>query len=401
MDSCNAADENQAATWSNLCCLFDIRFIPVPALSKGLMMVTLRIVFALLFSGVMAMRSATAQEVPSLEDILAEQDKWLAQFASIRVRWRDWHRVDVMEYHPTVPRDATLENSPMYSQHEFCWADTGCLSHDTIHMTGGKPDSRNVYGIKGMTGWASDSEAGGKIDEWVHVKILQPDSSRPLSTNLSMNALMSLWNCKSGVWWVQRLRTTPGAAVKGMEDVDGHPCVLVEMSWAEQGTQSTEMFWFDASVNYLPRRRRIIGSIGEMKWDKVWTADRFREVSPGFHFQDHGFYHLDKIPLPGFEWQIESVEFNPDFPVNQFDPRVSAGSKVTDYPGGRAYLAGAKGLKTEPDPVSSPPIVNTGPAAVAIPQSNDWRWLTIVCLLILGCLLTFKWLRIGRSPRSA
>jgi hypothetical protein len=188
MDSCNAADENQAATWSNLCCLFDIRFIPVPALSKGLMMVTLRIVFALLFSGVMAMRSATAQEVPSLEDILAEQDKWLAQFASIRVRWRDWHRVDVMEYHPTVPRDATLENSPMYSQHEFCWADTGCLSHDTIHMTGGKPDSRNVYGIKGMTGWDSDSEAGGKIDEWVHVKILQPDSSRPLSTNLSMNA---------------------------------------------------------------------------------------------------------------------------------------------------------------------------------------------------------------------
>lgn len=115
-------------------------------------MATLRIVFALLFSCVMAMGSATAQEVPSLEHILAEQDKWLAQFASIRVRWRDWHRVDVMEYHPTVPRDATLENSPHFSMHEFCWTDTGCLSHDDTLMRGGKPDSRNIYGIKGMTG---------------------------------------------------------------------------------------------------------------------------------------------------------------------------------------------------------------------------------------------------------
>ncbi len=348
---------------------------------------------------------ASAQESATLEEIVSTQEKWQGQFATVRVRWREWHRVDVMQYHPTVPRDATLENTPVFSVEEFCWSDIGALSHESSHYKNGKPESRNVYGSDGKIGWDSDADQTEDLSRWAHVKILQPDSSHPLKSNLTINAINGLWN-SSGDWWTTRIRATDHVpTVLSPEVIDEHKCAVVQLRWRDNGSDLEETFWFDPSFEYLPRKRQVHvkGTNGSYaySYQQTWTADRFEEVSPGFHFPMHGFFHIDKIPLPGFEWLVEKVELNPALPSDQFQPRFSPGCRVTDYPGGRAYLADTNGLKTEPDPAAADPqvnsAVNSGPPAIALPPSTNWQKIIVACGFVLSAFLTLKWLRTGRS----
>ena len=328
-------------------------------------------------------------------DIVAKQEEWLNRFAVLRVRWREWTRVDVMEYNPDVPRDATLENSPVYSIEEFCWSDFSGISHESVSYTNGKIISRDIYGTDGQQPWDAKAVAGEKGDftHWDHLILNRNDSERPFKTNINMVAVYGLWN-SSGEWFPARIRSAESPVILDSdEEVDGNVCVVIQFSSSLMGTKKEETFWFDAKIGYMPRKFRMEASTENASWVETWTADKFTEVEPGAFFPAHGFFHIDKIPLPGFEWLIETVEFNPALPADQFKPRISVGSRITDYHGGRAYLAGPAGLKGPQEAPVATQSVTAGEAVTAVPPSSEWRKYTVLCFLVVFTLVCLKLLR--------
>lgn len=352
------------------------------------------VVYFLFAASCVGAQTTDSENPVGVADIVAKQEEWLNRFAAIRVRWREWTRVDVMDNNPDVPRDATLENSPVYSIGEFCWSDFGGISYESASYRNGQTISRNVYGTDGQQPWDAAAVAGEKGDftHWDHVELSRNDSERPFKTNINMVAVNGLWN-SSGEWFPVRIRTAENVVILDPEVVDGHECAVIRFTSSLMGTSKVETFWFDGKIEYLPRKFQMVASTANASWVETWTADKFTEVERGDFFPAHGFFHIDKIPLPGFEWLIEKVEFNPALPTDQFKPRISVGPRVTDYHGGRAYMAGPAGLQGPPESQVEIPLVNAGEAATAIPPSLNWRRYTVLCLLVVFTLVWLKWLR--------
>jgi hypothetical protein len=351
---------------------------------------------------------ASAQEPPgtvSVTDVVSGQQQWLDRFASIRVRWRKWNRADVEQYHPEVPPDATLENSPVYSSREFSWKDTGGLTFESVDFRGGKVARRNIYGTDSERFWDADAKTEGDFSQWEHVKLSRGNPEHPLKTALTMVAIYGLWDC-SGEWLAERLQNADPLEILGSEVVDGHECAVVRIVHNESGSSDRETFWLDPSKNFLPRKFELVSKRPTASWSRTWTADQFREVEEGFFFPVRGVLAVSSSEPPGFEWLVEEVELNPAFPAGHFKPRVSAGTRVTDYIHGKAYAteSGEFNADTEsPSPraanASARPAA-TGSPAVAVAPSFPWLRIIGGAALVLCGLLLLKWWTVARRSRG-
>ena len=316
----------------------------------------------------------------------------------------------LLQTDPKLPPGTLLKDAPGYTLEEFCWSDLGKLTVSQTGVVNNIPKSLYMHGTNGTQPWDAETEIG-KIDKWTLVKLMRNDTAHPQKTNITIIAMHGLWDCSPGQWFSQRLASREDTTIEVLpnERINDIDCVVVQSIFSDKkpGTTVCEKSWLDPSLEFLPRKFETTVTTPKVSYFLRWSADEF-ELVDGKPFPKHGQYHSTGLTEPGFEWYVELIEFSPDFPEAEFEPRMSPGTRVINYDKGYVGQVAEDGqtiLGATPEEDSIGTAVPTATQAsqqrdsvmekdgIAEPGKFNWWLITIVCGVIMSSGIVWKYVR--------
>lgn len=250
---------------------------------------------------------------PGLEEIQSAHRRWIQEFSSIRIRWKEWHKATLRMQNQAIQLQSALEDSPMFSTGELCWKrNAGTTLMETV-FNAHRSSSRILLGRDGRILWLASTTPGGSSLRWTSVQQLPYILDQPIRVSRGTVGLRGFWDFALGSFTLRIAGTEFGET----QLVDGHECIVLR-KLAPDSTVAEETYWLDKNLGYLPRRYLRIRSGSRSARVEEWKADDFRELRANFYFPWHGFVLLNREPKPGYEWQITGVDLNPSFPKSQF-----------------------------------------------------------------------------------
>lgn len=127
-----------------------------------------------------------------------------------------------------------------------------------------------------------------------------------------------------------------------MEEVNGHKCYKLDVTFPEEKTLKRAEIWIDPSVGYRFRRIRVYGPEGR----KVCSIDSigFKEVKEGIWFPVEGVQKLYSfrrgILTETKRLIVEEVKLNTDIPESCFEIKFPKGVSVYDFRTNESFIVG-------------------------------------------------------------
>ncbi len=235
-------------------------------------------------------RSSHAADL-TLEEIVEKTRAWRANFSTIQIKTRAWHRQDFIDANPGVDPDAALGKTD-FREEDFDWADIGAVRYESRIITKGKLESRSM-GVR-------DGRRGESLTSTVIVP------------------LHGVWCSGEETWFSERIARSADATLVGYEELDNRRCarVRLRLNAGDPLKEEQHDYWLDEEDGFVPRQLTTKGPVataaGKLPLGHwyTWHADDFEHVQEVCWFPVRGtFTELDRPP-PGFEWFVDEVFLN-------------------------------------------------------------------------------------------
>ena len=301
------------------------------------------------------LRGISAEEIPAIEpqvkavaDGLAE---WKKSFNSLWIVAAGFDRNELSKQSELFPHDATLDGVSWGHRTSFWYQDPYTLhfSHDWLQA--GKTVTRSTGAANRFRYWIATSEDGdAESFTYVHseplLRLATPTlhelNEHPLQNACRLAALRGLWWSPGCQWLSERLSNIYGIRYIGMEDVDGHACIVLtnrDEGVGESGMSVNQTWHFDPLKQFLPRRFVItqMSMMGESQdFVQTWQATEFKQVGAATWFPSQGFverqYKTSSQIEPGkafYEWVVLELELDKPMPVTLMQPPKITGSPTS------------------------------------------------------------------------
>ena len=303
---------------------------------------------------------ATAQELPTVDEIRSQLRQWREGLGTFRIHYRetfanpdasftrDFLASGIHNYRDTYIVVRGFSYSP---PRKFAFWTNSEMSVLSLYSSA---DNGKM--------WKQDARTEQPIGTW---KVKSP----LLPLYLMFDTLQRKWLDE---YYFDDHRVT----VSGRELVDGESCVVLDVTYVYNGDVDGQgsRIWLAEDKNFLIKKVTPNPSLHTGRLDADYLCEEFRKTG------DHWYPYRGQFLLPPDDshWEVLAFEVNPPVTEEMFEPPPMIG-----------VISGRR---------AEPPIVNHQPVETAEPQSSLITRVAGV-LVFVGCLGILVWWNAKRSAK--